>query len=657
MASNTTRLGLLLAAASAALLPTTTAAAVDSAHDIAAREVTIREANAKLAPSRRATDRAPNGYTPEAVTCPDVRPSIRNGSSLSQQEIDWTYTRRNETITPIRELLSRIAIPGFDSNAYLANVENEPTALPNIGLSLSGGGYRAMLNGAGAIAAWDNRSTSSTTPGNLGGLLQSATYVSALSGGAWLIGSLYTNNFTSVQASVNSPAIWQFEDSILEGPEQYALLDYYRDIYDDVDNKDAAGYQRSITDYWGRALSYQLVDAEDGGPGFTFSSIADDADFSAGRTPLPFLIALGRDPGEEVLNVNSTVYEFTPWELGSSDPTLHGYVPLKYVGSQFRNGSLPSDQDCINGFDNVGYVMGTSSSLFNQFILYLEDPENPYVPDDIPGFVRDGLTSILNVFSDNNNDIADWTPNPFRGYNPEENDAAISDRLTLVDGGEDLQNIPFHPLLSIERAVDVVFAVDSSADTNFSWPDGQSMQATYERSLEPISQGTGFPAAPGRSTFINLGLNARPSFFGCDSSNVSDPHPLIVYLPNYPYLYQSNITTFTLSLNNSERDAIIQNGWATVTQLNGTRDEQWPVCVGCAMLHRSFERTNTTVPEACAQCFDRYCWNGTIDESDPGTYAPEIFGQPIDVASAAGRTVGSFAALAVAAVVAGLMAF
>lgn len=127
--------------------------------------------------------------------------------------------RRNETIPHIRDLLSRIDIPDFDSESYLKDVEDDPTALPNIGLAWSGGGYRALLNGAGAFAAWDIRSAESNAEGNLGGLLQSATYVSGLSGGGWLVGSIYTNNFTTVQASLNSPIIWQFQYSILEGME------------------------------------------------------------------------------------------------------------------------------------------------------------------------------------------------------------------------------------------------------------------------------------------------------------------------------------------------------------------------------------------------------------------------------------------------------
>lgn len=178
-------------------------------------ELSLRDLDTDLAV--RAVSNAPDGYTPRPVKCPSTRPSIRNGTSISPQEREWLPLRRNETIPAIRDLLSRIAIPNFNAEQYLRNVENDPTALPNIGLAVSGGGYRAMLNGAGAVAAWDSRSDGSTTAGNLGGLLQSATYISGLSGGGWLLGSLYVNNFTSVQDSVHSGDIWQTQDSILGG--------------------------------------------------------------------------------------------------------------------------------------------------------------------------------------------------------------------------------------------------------------------------------------------------------------------------------------------------------------------------------------------------------------------------------------------------------
>ncbi|KOS18131.1 Lysophospholipase 1 [Escovopsis weberi] len=607
-----------------------------------------------LSHQRRATDQSPRGYEPSFIDCPDDRPVIRVGSDLSPQELKWLPQRRNNTIDPIRGFLERASIPGFDSEVYLANVEKDATALPNIGIAISGGGYRAMLNGAGAIAAWDDRSPGSTNPGNLGGLLQSATYLSGLSGGNWLTGSIYANNFTTVQAAVASQAIWQFGDSILEGPQQYSLLSYYKSVFDAVNSKGSAGFSRSVTDWWGRMLSYQLLDAPNGGPGITFSSIASDTGFALGQTPLPISVANGRAPGQTIMSVNSTIIEINPWEMGSSDRSLNGYVPLRYAGSKFVNGSIPNNESCVIGFDNAGFVMGTSSSFFNHIILYLTDNTTDVVPAGTPDFAVKVLEEILEALGNDENDIADWTPNPFFGWNPKSNPSADSGRLTLVDGGEDLQSIPYWPHLIEDRKVDVVFSIDSSADTDTWWPNGVSAVATYERAIANVADGMGFPFIPGQDTFLNLGLNSRPTFFGCDSGNTTGPSPLIVYLPNYPYYYHSNISTFALSIEDDVRNAIISNGWAVATQANSTRDAQWPVCVGCAMLARSFERTRTAVPDACAQCFDRYCWNGTLAEHMPERYDPEYFGKPIKTGdSGSARLAGSAGmAMAMAAAVA-----
>lgn len=232
--------------------------------------------------------------------------------------------------------------------------------------------------------------------------------------------------------------------------------------------------------------------------------------------------------------------------------------------------------------------------------------------------------------SDDNNDIAEWTPNPFKGYNPSTNPTANSNNLSLVDGGEDLQNIPFNPLLQPVRAVDVIYAIDSSADTTTNWPNGTALRATYERSLEPaIANGTLFPAVPDDNTFINLGLNNRPTFFGCNASNFTlasgqAPPPLVVYLPNAPYTNNSNASTFDPSYDIGERNSFVANGVYAASQGDGSLDSQWPACVACAALSRSFTRTGTAVPSGCSSCFERYCWNGTLDTRQSNEYEPTL---------------------------------
>ena len=293
--------------------------------------------------------------------------------------------------------------------------------------------------------------------------------------------------------------------------------------------------------------------------------------------------------------------------------------------------------------------MGTSSSLFNQLTLNLDLSQ---VPSALRGLVNRTLTSL----DDGENDIADYSPNPFYLYNPTGNSYNANDKqLTLVDGGEDLQNIALNPLIQPNRHIDIIFAVDSSADVS-NWPNATALVATYERSLGPISNGTEFPSIPDQNTVVNLGLNTRPTFFGCNASNMTNglDVPLVVYIPNAPYVTYSNVSTFDLTTNNTFRDAIILNGYNVATQGNGTEDPEWPACVGCAILSRSLERTGTNVPGQCQQCFERYCWDGTVDSSPPeSVYSPslKLEDQEVDAASA-GSVVG-VRGVATAAVAAG----
>uniref|UniRef100_A0A8H7N417 Lysophospholipase n=1 Tax=Bionectria ochroleuca TaxID=29856 RepID=A0A8H7N417_BIOOC len=300
--------------------------------------------------------------------------------------------------------------------------------------------------------------------------------------------------------------------------------------------------------------------------------------------------------------------------------------PLEWIASNFTNGTIGDKGKCVRGYDQFGFVMGTSSSLFNQFLL-----QNITAKGESFGLssaIINVIEKILQNLSSGEDDIAQYNPNPFQGWNPTSgNPTANDDDLTLVDGGEDLQNIPLHPLIQPYRAVDIIFAVDSSADTTYSWPNGTALRATYDRSSTSISNGTLFPAIPSAETFINSGLNRRPTLFGCDPSNFTlspaRPCPLVFYIPNAPYSTLSNVSTFDPQYTIPERDAIIRNGLNAATQGNATVDKDWSRCVGCAVLSRSWWKAGEAAPSACQACFDRYCWDGKENNTAiRGEYEP-----------------------------------
>ena len=564
-----------------------------------------------------------NSYVPANVTCDDDINLIRDASkTLSDNETSWLQKRDPIAAEALQSFIHR-AMSNFSSNNFVETIFANYSTAPKVGIAASGGGYRAMLSGAGMIAAMDNRTVGANDHG-LGGLLQGSTYLAGLSGGNWLTGTLAWNNWTSVQDILNmaynesDSEIWDLDHSIVTpgGINIFKTGSRWDHISDAVQAKQDAGFNISLADVWGRALSYNFFPSlYRGGVGYTWSTLRDADVFKNGEMPFPISVADGRYPGTSVINLNATVFEFNPFEMGSWDPTLNSFADVKYLGTNVSNGAPINKGKCIAGYDNTGFIMGTSSTLFNQFLLQLNSTS-------LPSFIQKLAKHYLTDLSEDSNDIAIYAPNPFRDAKTIASNYSQSivesEYLFLVDGGEDQENIPLVPLIQKQRDLDVIFALDNSADTNSSWPDGTSLVSTYERQFGLQGNGMAFPYVPDQNTFINLGLNTKPTFFGCDAGNMTDLEyipPLIVYIPNSLHSYQGNQSTFKLSYSTKERIGVIQNGFESASRGNLTDDSDYLGCIGCAILRRKQQSLNATLPSECDQCFTNYCWNGTIDNT------------------------------------------
>ncbi|EGW30430.1 phospholipase B2 [Spathaspora passalidarum NRRL Y-27907] len=543
-----------------------------------------------------------NDYTPGKVKCPGTK-LTRLATAINSKEVGYISNRGKFSKLHLTNFLHNANMSDFDIDKFLE------TNKPIIGLAFSGGGYRAMLSGAGQLAALDSRVTSPDR--TLAGLLQSSSYITGLSGGSWLIGSLACIDFPSVEQVMRDNILWNFEHSILDyyGLNVAANKLMWAMISLDVLGKQMAGFATSITDPWGRALSYQLLSTlKDNGDAMLWSDITNSSSFKNFSMPFPIISAVCREHGTYIRSINSTVIEFTPYEMGSWDPSLNSFVDIKYLGTNLDDG-IPKEGTCMSGYDNAGFIMGTSSSVFNEAITELDQ-------SGLPSFLIELIKKyILTPIERHNGDVANYHPNPFYNSKNQKTRLANSDTLLLVDGAEDGQNIPLVPLLN--RNVDVIFAHDNSANTD-GWPDGRSLIATYERQFSLQGENLAFPYVPDQSTFRNLNLTSKPAFFGCDAQNLTtltdDIYgvPVVVYLPNRPFSYWSNTSTFKLVYSENERRSMIRNGYEVSTRKNGTLDSEWAACMGCAIIRRSQERNGQEQSEQCKRCFKRYCWDGTI---------------------------------------------
>lgn len=339
-------------------------------------------------------------------------------------------------------------------------------------------------------------------------------------------------------------------------------LYYFMMIKEEVDLKSAAGFVTTVTDYWGRALARQLLPDSRGGQGITWSDVQATPQFMNASVPFPIMVAIGREPSESnstymISPLWSTLFEMTPFEFGSWNPSLNAFSDTRYLGSSLYNGTpvnnvtlepAPSTESaCVMGYDNAGFLAGTSSSAFN-------DPfENMGIDQD---YIRELFTGIIDALEDFNTsfwndffsfenstvpetdltwrdaDYAIFSPNPFLGFeaNASTDKFFESNHLFLADGGEDGQLVPLEPLLQEQRNVDVVFAIDASSNTEDNFPDGTSLRMSQDRYLSENSEqaaGISFPQ-------LAAEFGNEPVFLGCFiNTSYTTPPKGRVYSYNY----------------------------------------------------------------------------------------------------------------------------
>lgn len=101
---------------------------------------------------------------------------------------------------------------------------------------------------------------------------------------------------------------------------------------------------------------------------------------------------------------------------------------------------------------------------------------------------------------------------------------------------------------------------------------------------------------------LNRNYTRGPVFFGCDTELTTSKDtrsPLLLYMANSPYSAYTNYSYAQMATTKVQLDEVMVNSFDIVTQANGTLDEEWPECIGCAAIERS--RGKLGLPRT-AQC-------------------------------------------------------
>ncbi|KAH7926953.1 FabD/lysophospholipase-like protein [Leucogyrophana mollusca] len=581
-------------------------------------------------------------YTPVTGACPAGFTLVRQAGTpgnqtLSPDEAAYISGRKSNVLPNAwKTYLANLQATNATLPAYVSSILGGESngEYPNFGIACSGGGWRATMFGAGVLNFLDARNTSAATLGT-GGLLQAAQYLSGLSGGANLVGSLAQADFPPIEIlafgdnSADPTNAWGGWLAQINQQDPYTNAtmndEYIQELIEEISGKYHAGFAVSYNDVTSRDNGRHFVNGTTAdnfadntllhGAGYLWSAVANVSTFASYSQPFPILVATLLSPngnmstlipgGTFIVPQSNPIMEMNVYEMGSYDPTLAAFAPMKYLGTT-------NESVCVTNYDQIGTVVGASGDWNTIYNTSESTLVNSYVYP---------VVTALNATLPQTNIVLDSAvfANPFNGAAMKGQFIDAEESIIMMsDGASDGEAVPLQPLLVKARGLDTILAVDSNQDyaTEY-WSAGGSLINVQNRISTLFPTAYSFPPVPtNTSEFIAQNLSTRPSFFGCDSSTEA---PLVIYLANGgpPRNGQTPLTNQqpgNVSL--AETQAILDQVYDIAAQgyptdATALTDPEWPACLACAVVDRARNRTGTERSGVCATCMTRYCWDGS----------------------------------------------
>ena len=222
-------------------------------------------------------------YAPKVSSCPKgvelIRRTDAYDQALNTDERTYVQTRESKVLpqqwaTYLANVQANAASTYTVIPSYVSSIlgGHDPSRFPRLAITVSGGSYRAAIFSAGVLNALDGRNASSAHAGT-GGLLQSASYIGGLSGGAWMLSSLLQANFPTIpdlifapgasqdpESSVNAFGGWITSIDILQpSSDPQVLEEFIGLLLAEAAGKREAGFPVTVTDLWTRSLARHFV--------------------------------------------------------------------------------------------------------------------------------------------------------------------------------------------------------------------------------------------------------------------------------------------------------------------------------------------------------------------------------------------------------------
>ncbi len=365
---------------------------------------------------------------------------VRVGTALAQEEQDVIALREQFIRKPLEKLLGKSLPDG---------------QILRMAFCGSGGGYRAMIGTTGFLVGAQKI-----------GLTDATLYMSGLSGSTWALGDYVTEGLPAdefkAQLQPKTQGMLMVNGKGVLPPPNKQQTDQF--VYN-LEVKRVFDQPLNSVDLWGALIANRLFEPRENRQRQYLSE--QRLAVSDGRQLFPIYTAV-----QPLGELQYHWLEFTPYEIGS--PDLQAFVPTWAFGRPFKDGRSQGLQ--VSGTTEYapeqpfGFLLGIFGSAytvnFTEMLNMMQKSGND--ADDIASskFKMDVISYVMHTRW-GMKDFQNQRLSPAKLFNityqMSGRPSADQDQITLIDAGLDF-NLPLPPLLRPERAIDVIFVFDLSAD-------------------------------------------------------------------------------------------------------------------------------------------------------------------------------------------------
>ncbi|CEG80125.1 hypothetical protein RMATCC62417_14503 [Rhizopus microsporus] len=427
---------------------------------------------------------------------------VRESADLSKEETAFIKKRRQ---------LQKIAFAKFIREDP-SNIDERD--IPIVGIASSGGGYRAMLGFTGYLNAMKQS-----------GVLDCTMYMAGVSGSCWSM-ALYYHPFIQAdtlrlkqhlegQVNVHWANMSHFLNLLTASPQHTKTL--LRGI---VQRQQHHG-ETNLVDIFGVLVGASLFTDSNRASSLGLSS--QQALIENGQEPLPIYCVVRHEIGasesllekmkklsefkskkllqekdeeekikKDYLNVYQW-FEFTPYDMGCEE--LEAWIPTWAFGRRFKHGRNTERVPELS----LDILLGMFGSAFAASLVHFYQEVRSILPATAIERFDDTVKQYELSMSNFHPISPSSFPNPF--YKLSEKTAQglsrpqsiiSSEEIHLMDAGMD-NNIPFYPLLREGRNVDIIIAIDLSADIQTAPHFKRAESYIKRRGIDSWPQGAGWP--------------------------------------------------------------------------------------------------------------------------------------------------------------------